>query len=337
MMGFYRTIDSNRVMASWQGIGRGYDDQIRSFQGQKRFYAGHNGFLVAVDDFDVPRHYVLHARKRVECIELAYVYSASTTMTLETGGGIFQSLNINPGVRMVLPRSAETYEINTVFEVSPSHPVRMVTIYITPEKMSALMGVPVQSLPANLLAGPIHSAREVYNLYDRMEPPLESAVFQILNCGLRGPARGLFIEGKALELLAMEIDRASGRGTTGPFLRAEEIRMLHLARQVMMDNMTDPPTLTELAREVGLNEKKVKTGFRALFGDTVYGFLQAYRMERARSMMEEDLCGVSEAAWAVGYVNVSHFSSAFRRRFGILPGDYLRHIRKDRTFLPSSK
>jgi AraC-like DNA-binding protein len=111
--------------------------------------------------------------------------------------------------------------------------------------------------------------------------------------------------------------------------RTEEIQGLHHARQIMIDNMLDPPTLPELARAVGLNVKKIKTGFRTLFGTTVYGFLNGYRMERARQLLRTELSSVSQAAWAVGYVNVSHFGSAFYRQFGVRPGEYLKALRKE--------
>jgi AraC-like DNA-binding protein len=52
-------------------------------------------------------------------------------------------------------------------------------------------------------------------------------------------------------------------------------------------------------------------------------------MQEARILLEKTETNVSETAWQVGYVNVSHFSAAFKKRFGILPKHYLKIRLKD--------
>jgi AraC-like DNA-binding protein len=47
--------------------------------------------------------------------------------------------------------------------------------------------------------------------------------------------------------------------------------------------MAEPPGLQELADEIGLNLKKLKMGFKQIYGDTVYGFLFDYKMDFARN------------------------------------------------------
>jgi AraC-like DNA-binding protein len=269
----------------------------------------------------------------VECIELAYIYSASGTLHLSLDNGFSRSMELLPGTCAFLPNKKLPYEVNTLFEMERSSPVKMVTIFITPEKLSSLMGTSVYFLWNNLSGGLWEEDEINHDLYFEMAPAVESAVFQILQCSIEGPARKLFIEGKVLELLALEIDSKFGKKSPCTALSPKEVELLHQVKQIMVDSMLDPPTLAELARKVGLNEKKIKTEFRHLFGQTVYGFLNSHRMETAKRMMEQEFCPVSEAAWAVGYVNVSHFSSSFRKRFGVLPGDYLRDLR-NRLILP---
>lgn len=80
-----------------------------------------------------------------------------------------------------------------------------------------------------------------------------------------------------------------------------------------------PPTIAELAMEVGLNQLKLKRGFRSLFGMGVYSLFQRHRMERARELLYH--YNVTETALMLGYSNISHFSTAFRKQFGVLPGE----------------
>jgi AraC-like DNA-binding protein len=83
--------------------------------------------------------------------------------------------------------------------------------------------------------------------------------------------------------------------------------------------MASPPGLPELARSVGLNEFKLKVGFRVLFGASVFGYLRTQRMDRARRLLAHRELSVTEVAAHVGYQNPSKFAAAFRKHFGFPP------------------
>ena len=90
--------------------------------------------------------------------------------------------------------------------------------------------------------------------------------------------------------------------------------------------MTDPPTLESLAAEVGLNIKKLKEGFKQLYGDTVYAYLLDHKMEEARRMLEERQYNVNEVGLKLGYSTASHFIAAFKKKFGTTPKKYLMSL-----------
>lgn len=321
-------MNADYIKNSWKGLNSRSAYQIKEFQSKKQIYVMERGLMAAVDNYPITGDYSFPVKKSLECIELAYLYSVRGAFTMSLDNGSSRSLELTPGILIFLPVGKETIEVNTIFELEHSCPVKMVTIFITPEKLSSLMGVPVHLMP-DCLSDDL-SRSEGLNweeLSHEMSPAVESTVFQILQCSMKEPAKKLFIEGKVLELLSLEIERRLNKKSPPPVLSQEDVESLHRIKRIMIESILDPPTLAELARKVGLNEKKIKRGFRILFGTTVYGFLQNHRMETARSLMMSKGMGVSEAAWAVGYVNVSHFSAAFRKHVGVLPGDYLREIR----------
>jgi AraC family transcriptional regulator len=98
---------------------------------------------------------------------------------------------------------------------------------------------------------------------------------------------------------------------------------------MLQSSVTEPPTLSELARHVGLSESKLKRGFKALYKQSVFGFFRSYRMEYARKLLFEQKGNVSVVAAEVGYTNVSHFSAAFAQHHGVKPGTYLRQIKSN--------
>ncbi|WP_306107513.1 helix-turn-helix domain-containing protein [Pseudoalteromonas tunicata] len=96
-----------------------------------------------------------------------------------------------------------------------------------------------------------------------------------------------------------------------------ERKQLIAARDFLLSDLSSPPTISDVAREVGINQCKLKKGFKALFNKTVYGCFQEERMQKAMTLLREN--NVTETAISLGYSNISHFSVAFRKQFGVLP------------------
>ncbi|MEO1349768.1 MAG: AraC family transcriptional regulator [Cyanobacteria bacterium J06635_15] len=158
----------------------------------------------------------------------------------------------------------------------------------------------------------------------RMTPQLRQLVQTILNCPYRGLMQQLYLESKALELLTAQfatwVDRKSEAVSVS--LSNGDIDQLHQAREILIQRAKQPPSLIELARLVGLNDRKLNQGFRHLFGTTVFGYLQEYRLQQARELLQDNNLTVSAVAVTVGYRNPEAFSTAFRRKFSVSPKSY---------------
>ena len=93
--------------------------------------------------------------------------------------------------------------------------------------------------------------------------------------------------------------------------------------------MVDPPSLQELADEVGLSLKKIKEGFKQIYGDSVFSFLFNYKMEYARKLLETNTVNVNEVGLQVGYSTSSHFIAAYKKKFGITPKKYIQSLNQN--------
>ncbi|HHP7244567.1 MAG TPA: helix-turn-helix transcriptional regulator [Elainellaceae cyanobacterium] len=105
-------------------------------------------------------------------------------------------------------------------------------------------------------------------------------------------------------------------------LKPDDVERIHYAKEILISRLSHPPTLIELARLVGINDCKLKAGFRQVFGTTVFGYLHDCRMEKSRQLLEAGELSVADAAQAVGFANRSHFAIAFRKKFGMNPSAY---------------
>lgn len=144
--------------------------------------------------------------------------------------------------------------------------------------------------------------------------------WQMLGCPLQGPARRLYMTGKAMEMVAHILDdaKALDRGEAPAGWPARDVARLHEARSILLAELTHPPSVPDLARRVGTNAKKLGAGFQALFGVTVYGFVKASRLDTARLLLEGGETSIAHVARQVGY-QPQHFATEFRRRFGVAP------------------
>ncbi len=116
-----------------------------------------------------------------------------------------------------------------------------------------------------------------------------------------------------------QIKERENPSSTANSLKPDDIEQIHLAKAILTANFHNPPSLIELARQVSLNDYKLKQGFRQVFGTTVFGYLYQYRMEKARQLLAEQRLNVGEVAQAVGYANQSRFAVAFRKQYGVNP------------------
>jgi len=135
------------------------------------------------------------------------------------------------------------------------------------------------------------------------------------------PIRALYLRAKALELLAVVMrDMAPGATDTLP---ARDRKRVVMARHLLEQEYDEPWTTGQLARRVGLSEKKLQAGFRQLVGASVHAHLRAVRMAAAMAMLGQH-ANVTETAYAVGFSSLSHFSKAFKDHAGVSPRDWAK-------------
>ncbi|HTE26304.1 helix-turn-helix domain-containing protein [Flavitalea sp.] len=131
----------------------------------------------------------------------------------------------------------------------------------------------------------------------------------------------LFIEAKVLELLAYQLEQFHEMKTKGEAytLKSTEVEKMYLVRAIILENLSTHHSLVQLAHMVGTNECYLKDHFKKVFGTTVYAFTQRAKMEKARELILAGGKKISDVAKTTGYKYTSHFTSSFKKHFGVLP------------------
>ena len=200
----------------------------------------------------------------------------------------------------------------------------LVSILISIEKFHSLFSKESGYIP---FLSDENSNRKYYDDTE-IKPTVSIVLQQIINSNINSSIRNLYVKGKIYELLSLHFQKDENvEGEYCPFLVDEEnVLKIRRAKEIIIDRMAEPPSLQELANEIGLNLKKLKEGFKQIYGDTVYSFLFDYKMEHARRLLESNQYNVNEVGTQVGYSTASHFIAAFKKKFGTTPKKYVMSL-----------
>lgn len=209
------------------------------------------------------------------------------------------------------------------YQLQPGRPFHSLALMITPE---ALDGLARDYHLPQAITGLLQGRANPLAMLRPLGAQARRVAQDLLNPVYEGRMGDLYREAKALELLALQMDGlgepdAAAEGT----LSSRDLLRVREARERLLSDLRDPPTLGELAASVGLTPKRLNQGFRALFGTTVFDYLAEARLQAARQMLDAGLdVPLKTLAWQLGYRQASNFIIAFRRRFGLAPGAYRR-------------
>jgi AraC-like DNA-binding protein len=158
-----------------------------------------------------------------------------------------------------------------------------------------------------------------------ISPSMAIVLSQLFHYNLNPSIKNLYYKGKGYELLSLYFNRSEDPNAEQcPFLIDEEnVLKIKKAKEIIIHNMAEPPGLEELSEQVGLSLKKLKMGFKQIYGDTVYGFLFDYKMDYARQLLDSGSYNVNEVGLKIGYSTGSHFIAAFKKKFATTPKKYL--------------
>ena len=216
---------------------------------------------------------------------------------------------------------------------SADEPILGVIVHIEPSALKTFLGEAFDFTSGGLAHLIRPSGQFYYKRFGVTTVTMQTALHQILNCPFQGITKKAYLASKVWELMSLLIDQELQRQDVESMpnqLKASDIERIHYARDILIQQLDNPPSLLGLARQVGINDYALKRGFRQVFGETAFGYLHSLRMETARQLLLEGEVNVTEAARRVGFVNRGHFAASFRKKYGVSPREYLRQRKGQR-------
>lgn len=154
---------------------------------------------------------------------------------------------------------------------------------------------------------------------------MNTVIDQIKNCHLMGNMAAIYYEAKIQELLCLQIKRKIEQTNIHQGKHKHHQNQVIEARNILEKQFQNPPTINKLAIDVGVSATVLKESFKSIIGNTVYGYLLDYRMSIARKYLLDTNLTIAEIAEKSGYEHACHFTTAFKRKFGMVPSVYRKN------------
>lgn len=210
-------------------------------------------------------------------------------------------------------------------EYRPGDEVELFSVWMEPETFNGLLKAVSSQTGFNFtsfLEGD-YSLRQFRT--DERENQILTKMERLLKGGEK-TINTLLLEGYVLELMSLNLERLLGGDgdLKGQWLTESDRESMYEARDILLNRLDNPPSLVELSRAVHMNDCKLKSSFKYLFGKTVYGYVREQRLVKAFTLLSDGRHTVSQTAQAVGYSSVSHFSQIFQKEYGLSPREMLK-------------
>ncbi|PWC54488.1 hypothetical protein TSO221_07425 [Azospirillum sp. TSO22-1] len=135
----------------------------------------------------------------------------------------------------------------------------------------------------------------------------------------QGAMASLYAEGKLYELLAETFTILGAQDEPQGRVSGRDRKAAMAAYDLIRENLAAPLPVEDVARRVGLSQRRLSELFRELFGASPFQCLTRWRLEAARDLLDQGELSVKQVAYSMGYAHVSSFSQAFVRQFGFPP------------------
>jgi AraC family transcriptional regulator, transcriptional activator of the genes for pyochelin and ferripyochelin receptors len=155
-----------------------------------------------------------------------------------------------------------------------------------------------------------------------VNPQIRDMADYLLSCTFEGNLRRFYFDMKMKEFLLLLLMQEEQRQAALDKMSKSHFDSIHESRQIIDTRFDAHITLSDIAKQVGLNEFKLKAGFRRLFGVGMFEYLLKTRMQKARNLLLETKLPIKDVASRTGYTSKQSFQNAFKKYYDETPGSF---------------
>ena len=256
-----------------------------------------------------------HLKKEIDASYIQFHFMLEGKSTFIFNDGAYK-MTVENGKYIVLYNPIKNLPINAVISEKSS----LISILISIKKFHKLFSEDSN----NIQFLKDENANQKYYYENKISNPIFLVLNELKRFDINSSTKNLFLKAKIYELFSHLYNRNRDLNIEQcPFLTNEEnFKKIKKAKDIIIENMTNPPSLVELSEEINLSLKKLKEGFKKIYGKPVYQFLIEYKMELAKKLLSDNNYNVNEVSLKLGYSTASHFITAFKNKYGLTPKSF---------------
>jgi AraC-like DNA-binding protein len=269
-----------------------------------------DGFTILRSTNEKNKNSYLKKEVDVSYIQYHFIIKGQSTFVFNDGA---YKMDVENGKYIVLYNPMKKLPINIVISKNSS----LISVLISIKKFHKLFSEDIN----NIQFLKDENINQKYYYENKISNPIFIILNELRRFDTKSSTKKLFLKAKIYELFSHLYNRNRDLNVEQcPFLTNEEnFKKIKKAKDIIIENMTNPPSLIELSEEINLSLKKLKEGFKKIYGKPVYQFLIEYKMELAKKLLSVNDYNVNEVSIKLGYSTASHFITAFKNKYGLTP------------------
>ncbi len=309
--GFGTQVNNNNTFRIPSSTGEGFGKQIYFFEGLTLTYFYFHKLFE-------PLEFIRHSQKESRLFPIMF-YCQDKPM--EQNIGEIKKLigyHTSNGIFMPSPEIESTWKI-------PQN-IKGFQVSLTLEKEWFLK---TSNYSDDIYLNRLLKSKKPFYLFESLHPSMKNIIYSIHKLITSdNKFQQLKLHQISMELFNLFIDQVEHRSSKEKIsgLNASDIETLFLTRKQLLENLTNPPSLKQLSLNAGMSISKLQKCFRQVFGKSISQYALTEKMELAKQLLDTKKYSVSEVGYTTGYSNLSHFTKAFHKEYGINPKAYLNSI-----------
>lgn len=173
-----------------------------------------------------------------------------------------------------------------------------------------------------------------YHHGGRYSLKIAEEVKNLNNTETTGILRTLTLEGRlylVLSLQLMELQQFEEEKGLPDSISKNDIKKIHELTDYIVDHISHNISIEKLCLQSGLSPKKLQLGFKILFAKTINEYVRQMKLEISKDYLKNTDMTVSEIVYAIGIRSRSYFSKIFSEAYGILPTEYRKQLKKNKS------
>jgi AraC-like DNA-binding protein len=209
-----------------------------------------------------------------------------------------------------------TNDLRTEIRFPAGSNIQYVVVGITADRLHSILSID----KPNSTIRTITAENASFLFFENLDAEMQLLLKNIVSVDMNNSLNNFYVQIKVQELMYLLFSKLSLReNTTFKTINSNDAEKLLVIRNEILNDLSTPPVLNELAIIASMSETKLKQLFKQTFGDTIYNYYQKARMEEAAFLLKQAKHSVSEVGYELGFSNLSHFSRLFEKQYGITP------------------